>query len=174
MHQHQFAQTVDMIGMKVGEKHRLDITGVKSKLDNIAPRARTGINHKQALAGNDYGTWWFAFRIRQGRTGTTQTHMQSVGKVSEKVFFHTFGRCLVQQLLKNLGTESGCQHRKDDDYSHQPNDDFFYAHTSPPKCLVRFLKYSLLVFSFSLAASGPTIILTKLETGKVNSPLMSK
>ena len=106
--QHQLAQAVEVVGVKVREEDRLDAAGVEVHLADVAHAGVAGVKHKQALARHHQGAGAAALFIGKRRTGATQAHMQAVRQLSQAVVGEPFdhqalGHSHAQRRAKHIG-----------------------------------------------------------------------
>ncbi len=86
--QHQFAQVGDMVGVVVGQEDRADPRRRQVHQRQVLGAAGPGIDHEQALAGDDDSAGSGARRIGHGRAGAAQADMQTVGQFGDRITAH--------------------------------------------------------------------------------------
>jgi hypothetical protein len=85
MLQHQLAQVGDVVGVEVGQEHRLHLSRGELHQGQVARAARAGVDHEQAMARHDRRARPGAGRVRHRRAGAAKAHVQSVGQGGERV-----------------------------------------------------------------------------------------
>jgi hypothetical protein len=100
--QHQLAQTVNVVRMKVSEKHRFYPPMGKTQAANVAAGTVACIKYQKTLPCHHQGAGAGAQLVRKGRTRPTHSHMQAIGQALQTGGGQVLGRDFEGHLQGDL------------------------------------------------------------------------